>query len=478
MLAAIAHGAENNPPLYTLLLRGWSALVGTGALALRVLSAACFCGALAIMWRTLRPMYATRQVALGIAVVFFGVQALFEQAAQARFYGLFFLIVAIAFAVAVRTTSAATLRWSDVAAMFVAHTLLVYTHMFGLLFSGAILVGVAVLDVRRRRFRGWIYLAVLAAWLLWGLYAPFLLGGAMVMRGARSWLARPQREDLIRLIARQTTWLPFVAAIAVFFDFFRRRDADLTPTVASDRILDERRESAIVFAVALIAVVPLVFVISRIAAPAFLDRYLLPAALGWIVVTAELIAALGSTRRGATEPKWMAPAFGVLFAGLALYPVSFAVAKPPKSQPGLAVADSLGTVPVVLESGHDFWPMQYYAAASPAHGRYRFLLDSSLIMDPENFAGAGQEYQLMKLYSDEGYLDKTVTQLEAFACETPRFLIVDRPDFTLFERRFTDDARFRTRAVGTYDGAPVRLIERVGAGCSTASPNRPATPNR
>lgn len=465
MVGAIARGAENNPPLYTVLLRGWARLFGNGALPLRLLSALFFCGALAAVWRTLRAVYSTRQVALGIACVFFGVQAVFEQAAQARFYGLFVFVTAIAFAVAVRTMSAPVVRGRDLVVTLIAHTVLVYTHMFGLLFSGAILAAMIVFDARQRRFRLALYAAVVGAWLLWALYAPLLLSGAMSMRGSRSWLARPQRDDLIRLVARQTTWLPLIAAAIAFLEFFRKPADPGGAVVSRPHEGSGRREATIAAGVALLAVVPLVFIISRIAAPAFLDRYLLPSALGWTVVVAQLLYSTNGGRGRPRGPRWEPEALGALFCLLALYPVAFALAKPSTSRPVVAVADSLASLPIVVESGHDFWPLLYYSPATS--DRYRFLLDEGVTRDEANFAGGVQEYGLMTLYSNEGYLRHAVEQRASFECTTPRFLVLDRPEFVLYERRFAANPAFRSAVVGSYDGAPIRLVERARGSAGT-----------
>jgi hypothetical protein len=210
-----------------------------------------------------------------------------------------------------------------------------------------------------------------------------------------------------------------------------------------------------------------VFILSRIGPPAFIDRYLLPAALGWTAVTAHLLFATGpdygSVGSGHRWTRWVE---GALFAALSLYPVAFAIAKPRVARPDVVVADTLRTLPIVVESGHDFWPLYYYS--SDRRDRYHFLLDWNTAADPANFAGATQEYRLMELYSRSGYLRNSVEQLDDFVCSTPRFLVLDRPDFTLFERRIAGDPHFRSSPVGVYDGAPLRLVERLGEPCARA----------
>ncbi len=459
MMRAIADGAENNPPLYPLVLRTWSALFGTGALALRSLSALALAGALAVTWRTLRRAYPTHATAMGVAAVFFGTPAILEQLAQARFYGLFLLFASIAFALAVTALERATPTVAMAIATAIAHLLLVYTHTFGSFFSGALLAGMIVVGIRRRDLRWSIYAGIVAAWLLFALWAPVLFGGARVMTG-RSWIPLPQRDDLIRVLTRQAFWFPFIAAVAVAIRVVTRQaNVEDRPVVELGPIW-RARETIVVLGLAMIAVIFGVFVLSRLTVPIFLDRYLLPAALGWTAIVAHVVAATTGAGERLAGARGLAAArvYAGLYVALALYPIAQARSQPPSRRPEVALPTEYAGLPIVVEAGHDFLPVRYYAGADG--DRYRFLLDLAVATDAANMAGAAQEHHLMVIYRRAGYLGTSVQDARHFVCTTSRFLVIDRPEFLLFERRVAPDSGVVTRQVTTYEDAPVRLVER------------------
>ena len=470
MLRAVARGAESNPPLFTLVMHGWAAIAGNSALSLRLANALFICGAFAVAWITMRRVYSTGDVALGMCATFFGAQALLEQIAQARFYGLFLLAATVAFALAFIAMRSPVINTRLLVATFAAHTVLVYTHMLGSFFSGAIFAAIVVSDFRARRRRLPLYLAIIGAWLLFMLWLPAVRVQSDIGK-PRNWMVLPQRSDFIALIARQTVWLPLVLAFSVFVEaLLRRRAAAPVARDMAEGEGDHERMTLLILAVAFIAIVPFIFVFSRVAVPVFLDRYLLPAILGWAVIVAHacrsirtphLAAGPGDRKRGILR--------AMLYAGLALYPIGYAFSLPRASRPAVSVGAGLDSLPVVVEAGHDFWPLEHYSGG-PGN-RYRFLLDWPLALDSANFPGAVQEYKLLSLYKREGYIGTAVEDGATFLCSEPRFLVVDRPEFKLFEKRVASDSAFTWSTVGDYQDAKVRLVTRRHAGCAATMTN-------
>jgi hypothetical protein len=465
MLSAIRHGTESNPPLYELVMWVWAAIAGDGELSLRLASIVFMIAAMMVLWSALRHAYRAAPTALGIGTVFFGAQVILEQLPQARFYGLFALCTAIAVALAIKAGRTGETDWRLLVATFFAHFALVYSHVFGSFFSAAILAAIVVADIRSRRFRMSLYAAVIGAWVTFLPWIPAVLEQRTLGTG-RSWLSRPTRGDLFMLIGSQTLWLPLVAVVTVVTAALTGDDESARPRETADG--GRARLAFAVVAAGLLAVVPAVFLLSRVAVPIFLDRYLLPSAFGWAIIVAHLVHHLGDNPAKASPPRPMPfrsrvdAASALLFFVLALYPVVFAFAHPRAVRPDVAFGNDIDTLPIVVESGHQFWPLQHYATLRG--DRYRFLVDSAIAEDPDNAPGAAQEQKLMELYRREGYLRGSVEDGPEFLCAHRRFVVVDRPGFIWFERRVRGDESYRWHTIGKYLDSAVQLVER-NRGC-------------
>lgn len=465
MVAAIAHGAENNPPLYELLLRGWVAVFGAGVISMRLTAALAVSAALFVMWVLLRKVYSTGATAVGIAVVFFGAQTLFEQLAQARFYGMFVLSVALALLVGYRAASADRITWRMIVATFVIHLIVVFTHTFGGFYSAAILAALAVVDVMRHRVRALLYASIVASWVLFFFWVPAMLQQSK-LNEPRSWIVYPGRGDLFELLQQQAIWLPLAAVVVVAVAVLARRD-DVTDAAGS-RPLPARGALAMVsLGTAVIAVVPAIFVLSRIVVPVFIDRYLLPSVLGWAIVTAHLVDSVLTTvsraKSSGTRERGAAAALALFYLALSAYPVLSARAKPPYPRPELELPASVASVPVVVPSGTEFWQLKHYSKLD--HRRFRFVLDWPVALDTANRRGAVQEYKLMQLYRDEGLIADGVEPVANFLCSNPTFLVIDDPRYTWFQQRIGRDSAFVWSTIGRFNNSPIRLVHHQAPGC-------------
>ena len=461
MIGAVARGAENNPPLYPALMWVWSRVFGSGTLAMRLPSTFAMCAALAIVWVTARLGYRTRHVAIGVVVGLLTVPVVLDQAFQARFYGLFTLTASVAFALTVTLQSRDRPTRGMLALTALSHALLLYSHTFGTLFSAALLTGLVATDLVAGRRRISPYLAVLAGWLLFAPWIPVILAQGHAVAAPNSWLVRPSRDDLLLTLAGQVRWLPLMLPPLIVLKLLDPADGARVERAGGKW---EPRDWLLTSAVALIAVVPLVFVLSRIAAPVFLDRYLLPASIGWCIIVSQLAAApIGAGIATGAGRRLVAATWAVLFVLGASYPLGHAASVGREVRPDLPPEVGFTELPVVVEGGHDFWPLRYYSRGPT--DRFHFLLDWEVATDPAAPAGAAQQYRLMELYQREGYLGGSVAHSRRFLCAERRFLVVDRPDFQLFERRIAPDTGFRSRPVGRYGDAVVRLVEGRAADC-------------
>jgi len=196
MLCALWHGADGAPPLYYLITRGWTSLFGTSELAFRSFSCAGFMVALVVTWITLRRAFGRWPAAVA-ALFVFGLSPLIAyQVGEARFYGLLTALVAIAVYLYARAVAAPSISRALALAIWVTHLALVYCHVYGLFYSGGILLAWIMSD--RLSGRRWHsgYLAVLLAWIM---FLPWLPAVRAVSETGQphSWMPVPTGRDLI-----------------------------------------------------------------------------------------------------------------------------------------------------------------------------------------------------------------------------------------------------------------------------------------
>ena len=164
MLYALYHGAGGAPPFYHLTMRAWTAIFGRSERAFRMPSCLAFMAALSITWVTLRRAFGRWPAAVGTLFVFGLSPLIMRQVAEARFYGLLTALVALAVYLYMRAVSRETVSRGLLVATWLTHVALLYTHFYGALYSGAILVAWIVCD--RLHGRPWHggYVAILLAW--------------------------------------------------------------------------------------------------------------------------------------------------------------------------------------------------------------------------------------------------------------------------------------------------------------------------
>jgi hypothetical protein len=219
MLRALRHAAGGAPPFYHLTMRIWTALFGHSELAFRSASCAGFMLALAVTWATLRRAFGRWPAAVATLFVFGLSPLVLRQVAEARFYALFTALVAIAVYLYTRAIATKSIGIRLAGAICVTHIALLYTHPYGLIYSGAILVAWVVSD--RLNSRCWHagYVAVLLAWMSFVPWIPTLRAESNVGR-PHSWIPVPPGGDLLAAYSfslHATT--PFLALVILYGAF-------------------------------------------------------------------------------------------------------------------------------------------------------------------------------------------------------------------------------------------------------------------
>jgi hypothetical protein len=136
------------------------------------------------------------------------------QAAEARFYGMLTALVACAiylYSVAV-TTPRFTPRLFVLTAL--VHAGLLYTHMFGPVYSAAILAAWVIADRVQRRPLDARYLSVILAWVSFVPWLPALRHLAAVGR-PQNWIPLPSWQELVTQYAFTLDYFPVIVAAIV-----------------------------------------------------------------------------------------------------------------------------------------------------------------------------------------------------------------------------------------------------------------------
>lgn len=261
---------ENNPPLYFLLIKAWSAVVPFEAAWLRVPSAVF--SAMAV-WPLflLGRHFGGRGPALLAAVLFTCSNYHYGFAHEVRAYSLFTLLTATGMWLLVRATDRPGAEMRLMLHLSMLNTVLVYTHFFGWLVVGLQGLMVHTLPVMRPLRRGFLFGAALT--LGWFLpYGVIFLERMAQSVGKGTWLTPPVPEELYNMVWR---WSNAPVLTVVFLALF-------LAAVWMDRLRSEGLRLAMLW-----AFVPLfgMFAVSFVV-PMFLDRYLVYAAPGFALLVA------------------------------------------------------------------------------------------------------------------------------------------------------------------------------------------------
>jgi mannosyltransferase len=287
---------DGSPPLYYLLLHGWTALFGTSATAVRALSAAISVLTLPLAWHVARRL-AGRRAAAALVVLLATSPFLIRYASETRMYALLVLLavlgVAAGAAVVRRPGAGPVLALGGVAGA------LLLTHVWA--FHVVAITG--VLALAALPFRRGPALRVLAGLALGGLlFSPWLLSFLeQLAHTGTPWAAAPGYAALpLALEAWQGggqvrahvlgTALLLLAAVGLLAAAAVRRPGERTVVLS----LRPRRSRAVLLALSL-GTLLVAGEVSRLTGTAVHDRYTSVAVSAFLALAALGVAALPGT---------------------------------------------------------------------------------------------------------------------------------------------------------------------------------------
>ena len=448
LMRAVPRLGGGGMPLFYLTAWPWAHLFGLSDVALRLYSSMGVCGAFLVLFAALRRRFRPGAALLGTAFGFCASLLVLDQNSEARGYGLYLLLAALAVAQVLKVAETNRPSGRELFLLALTQAGLVLGHTLGLLYGGLLLLALVAGDLRQRRFRIIVYLACMAGWLALIPWIPAIEASAAVGR-PHSWIAMPTFADLISSLS---LWLltglywqiPHLPALVLLAGWVCATALIVTLILIALRALPSASpgHQAIVFAgLALIAGPILFFVVSRAGTPIFVPRYLLPSALGVCLLAACAVERL-TLGKGTVLG---------LNAFVLVLPIATALLAHPQALDVDRVDQLAAGRTVVCDSLKDFLVMTRYTNR-PETPRYPLDAEAA-----STVPGADTDVRLMRNYRREGYFADHLPQPEELAREHS-FLVLDNRDASWFRKRIESDPEYTWKLLAQVDNSR-RLIE-------------------
>ncbi len=292
MLGGLRDEINAMPPLSLVLGWGIARVIGVSELALRLPSALFAWVGIVLLWLFLR-RWLHRWVAIWCAVCLPLASELFRfNSTEARCYSLYFASYVAAVGLLLRCAEEGETPRRGAWPVTLAHGCLVAVHYVGGLLSG-LLVAVALAagflwPAHRHRYRSYA-LRGLLGWLAVIPSLPFYLAQRR-LGGEFNWIPFPGVGRLhTELVASVSSFAPFLAALLVW--------TLVAEGMQKGAAVSGRRMPALSGLVALLVVASQLFFVavwaeSRVGPNLFLDRYLFPLSVAWMLAIAVVADAL------------------------------------------------------------------------------------------------------------------------------------------------------------------------------------------
>jgi Dolichyl-phosphate-mannose-protein mannosyltransferase len=449
MLSAFHDKINAAPPLYFLLGWIWASIFGASELSLRLFSCLGMCAALWLVWATLRRTYGFWPTTIAVLSVFCTSGIVLWQNAEARWYGLFMAFCALG--LLLYDTACKESRFSRglLIATACTHGAIVNTHLFGLIYSGALLLSLILRDRCFKVVRIQLYLSIALSWLSLLPYIPSFLNQADAA-SLRTWLPKPVLGDLAQFLtlsspplvsgdSLQTLVNLFALVLLVItsgaqFLLWRADGGEGYDSTEEGQPRPDSEVALLIVAYAFLAVPVIIWIFSQGPKPIFCDRYMLPTALSWTILLAYVASRLlyqrlsrvqegeplsYHRRVAAVQSVFLLPLILLLLA----QPVVWAMKAPQQSNPGL-YHERVGykDLPIVIQNSHVFLRCLHY---TPARKRYFFILDWGAAANEASGLFGPQEFRnleaIARNYPDLG---EHIVSGEEFLRMHDRFLVL------------------------------------------------------
>ncbi len=432
MIRAWKLGADGGGFSFYATGRLWLDLFGASAIAFRMYSAVCFGLAFVLNWFTARRFYGLWIVGIALFNTYFCSPPIVLHLAEGRFYGLLMLSTALALWIAAKLEDFPD-RVPPMYLLLVllGHALLTTSHLLGVVYSGFIVLGMAVLDRLRSRFRPLVYLSAALTWLLLIPEREALHASAQV---GKPWFWTFQPPP-IRLFGPITAFSAEVSVflLALLAALFLSRRGNLAELRADLAAGWRTRRFIYVFTASLL-VVAVAFLVEGFAGPSlFINRYLMPVSIATAFLTAELLRLVRwrNLLPRAFHENLLARRYLRLAAaaGLALVIAGWDFRHlPPYLIAQVDYTDKMSAllprgVPVLCEDAFSFTELIGRQHSSGVE--YTYPLDWQQTTSPDAPRVEVTQWNLMNNWRKAGYFAGSIVDLQQFLKEHSTFLVID-----------------------------------------------------
>ncbi len=462
MLRAQYDLINTTPPLYFILTWPLAQIFGAGELPLRVFSSIGICTALLLTWHLLRRLYGQWPAAVAVTICFLSSHTIRYQNMEGRFYGLFLAEIAAAVSLAVFTSVERPVRWRWLIAVAVVHGMLVTTHYFGFIYSGAILT--AMFFSRLHEPRQWIRCgaAVLTGWLAFIPCLPMFFHH-LEFNKPHGWIERPTVGDLTELLTADLKSTLIAAAVVLGLAAFIRTISPRNPAAPTFRDQPElfaARRAAAITMLMLVLVPIAVWTKSRISAPLFVSRYFLSDVLVWSFLCAyclhvvlnrgDAAAATSDNLRRATVLRRAPRAvLAIMAATYILLPTvkniqllrAGQVHKKTFFSNEMMLALEKYHLPIVSEDVLSLLPLSFYSEPTT---ELLTIVDRPAAIDPDAGHGANTNNQIAMALKRH-YPDLPIVSTQELLDGYGSFIVIDESWLKWFELRLEDHPDFECK---------------------------------
>jgi len=437
MLTAFHDKINNTPFLYFLIGWLWTRIFGSSELSLRIFSSLGCCIASLAVWITLRRTYSLIPTSIGVFTVFCTSNLILYQNSEARMYGLFLAVCSFGLLQYDLLNRNIKSTRRSLFLNVCIHAAIIHTHLFGLFYSGAILLAQIVGDFYRKIFKFEIYTSIALGMLSIIFYIPSFLNQADVGK-PRTWLPIPGFKDLTDFLGLTSSpffntliFILLVTVTGLQFILYSKKESD----DPQKHMNHQEKLYLLLLAYCFLFVPVIVWTISRTIKPIFIDRYMIPTAIGWSILLTHFCSHILQTNTpvGLSGASTLYAVFRstkrqilllLLFIYLLLYPIKFSISYDSQSRWGLD-DNKYGyqDLPIVLQFSGRFMPTFHY---SSNRERYFFILDWQAAVDENSGSFSPQEYKHLdafrRIYPE--LFQKNIVASEDFLEKHSRFLVV------------------------------------------------------
>jgi hypothetical protein len=473
MMVASADKFNGTPPLYFILGWLWHKAFNSSELSLRLFNSLGIAMAYVITWITLRRTYNFWSTTIGTLSIFSLSDIILYQNPEARMYGLFLAVCSLGLLQFDIINKKEECQRSMIYLNSLVNASIVQTHLYGIFYSGAILVAFIIRDKYFKTFRPKIYLSIVLSWLSLIPYMPSYLNQADA-GNPHSWIPIPNLKVLAHTFYPSSLIVYvifFLILISVCQSICKPNN---TLNLGPARQLDSNSEiSLLILACTFLGVPIFAWIISHLWRPIFVNRYVMSNMLVWSILmtylTSRIILPISTSSKNplkALANTSISILLTLFTLVLLIYPIWYAKKFPQQQFPGLA--DNIyghKELPIAVERSHDFLKRFHY---SPERAKYFFILDWQAALAKESGLFSPQEYKTMDALKRNypSVFQDNIIQTEDFLKRYDSFLILAEKCIShdlmcpkWLEIRLRDNVNYAITPLGSIDGGDLLLVE-------------------